>query len=154
MAITHFDSKSFDEAIASGTTLVDFWATWCGPCRMQAPILDAFDAEMGDVVKVGKVDVDEQPDIAARFNIFSIKLDKRVELFYNSQYLRGRAGVRIFFSSERKRLVKVSGKRCGRSARSICREVMSAADGSPRYRSKSAARFRAEFRWYRGILSP
>ena len=72
MAIAHFDSKSFDEAIASGITLVDFWATWCGPCRMQAPILDAFDSEMGDVVKVGKVDVDEQPDIAARYNIFSI----------------------------------------------------------------------------------
>ena len=72
MAIAHFDSKSFDEAIASGTTLVDFWATWCGPCRMQAPILDAFDSEMGAVVKVGKVDVDEQPEIAARYNIFSI----------------------------------------------------------------------------------
>ena len=72
MAIAHFDSKSFDEAIASGTTLVDFWATWCGPCRMQAPILDAFESEMGNVVKVGKVDVDEQPEIAARYNIFSI----------------------------------------------------------------------------------
>ena len=72
MAIAHFDSKSFDEAIASGTTLVDFWATWCGPCRMQAPSLDAFDSEMGTVVKVGKVDVDEQPEIAARYNIFSI----------------------------------------------------------------------------------
>ena len=72
MAIAHFDSKSFDEAIASGTTLVDFWATWCGPCRMQAPILDAFESEMGTVVKVGKVDVDEQPDIAARYNVFSI----------------------------------------------------------------------------------
>ena len=72
MAIAHFDSKSFDEAIASGTTLVDFWATWCGPCRMQAPILDAFESEMGTVVKVGKVDVDEQPEIAARYNIFSI----------------------------------------------------------------------------------
>ena len=72
MAIAHFDSKSFDEAIASGTTLVDFWATWCDPCRMQAPILDAFESEMGTVVKVGKVDVDEQPDIAARYNVFSI----------------------------------------------------------------------------------
>ena len=72
MAIAHFDSKSFDEAIASGTTLVDFWATWCGPCRMQAPILDAFESEMVAVVKVGKVDVDEQPEIAARYNIFSI----------------------------------------------------------------------------------
>ena len=72
MAVQHFDSKSFNEAIASGTTLVDFWATWCGPCRMQAPILDAFEAEMGASVKVGKVDVDEEPAIAQRFNIFSI----------------------------------------------------------------------------------
>ena len=72
MAVQHFDSKSFNEAIASGTTVVDFWATWCGPCRMQAPILDSFEAEMGAAVKVGKVDVDEEPDIAGRFNIFSI----------------------------------------------------------------------------------
>ena len=72
MAVAHYDAKSFAEAIASGVTVVDFWATWCGPCRMQAPILDAFEAEMGELVKVGKVDVDEQPAIAARFNIFSI----------------------------------------------------------------------------------
>ena len=72
MAVQHFNEKSFNEAIASGTTLVDFWATWCGPCRMQAPILDSFEAEMGAAVKVGKVDVDEEPGIAQRFNIFSI----------------------------------------------------------------------------------
>jgi thioredoxin 1 len=72
MAVQHFNANSFNEAIASGTTLVDFWATWCGPCRMQAPILDVFEAEMGATVKVGKVDVDEEPGIAQRFNIFSI----------------------------------------------------------------------------------
>ena len=72
MAVQHYDSKSFNEAIDSGTTVVDFWATWCGPCRMQAPILDAFEADAGETVKVGKVDVDEQPEIARRYNIFSI----------------------------------------------------------------------------------
>ena len=72
MTVQRFNAGSFNEAIASGTTLVDFWATWCGPCRMQAPILDAFEAEMGSEVKVGKVDVDEEPGIAQRFNIFSI----------------------------------------------------------------------------------
>ena len=72
MAVQHFDMNSFSETIRSGTTLVDFWATWCGPCRMQAPILDAFEREMGEIVKVGKVDVDEQPDIAQLYGISSI----------------------------------------------------------------------------------
>ena len=72
MAAEHLNSASFDKTVASGVTLVDFWATWCGPCRMQAPILEAYAEEMGDQVKVGKVDVDEEPGIAARFNIFSI----------------------------------------------------------------------------------
>ena len=72
MAVQHFNANSFNEAIASGTTLVDFWATWCGPCRMQAPILDSFEAEQGAAVKVGKVDVDEEPDVAARFGISNI----------------------------------------------------------------------------------
>jgi thioredoxin 1 len=72
MAVAHFDSKSFDEAIASGTTLVDFWATWCGPCRMQAPILDSFEAEIGSTVKVGKVDVDEEPELAQKYGVMSI----------------------------------------------------------------------------------
>ena len=72
MAAEHLNSASFDKTVASGVTLVDFWATWCGPCRTQAPILEAFAEETGDQVKVGKVEVDEEPGIAARFNIFSI----------------------------------------------------------------------------------
>jgi thioredoxin len=52
--------------------LVDFWAVWCGPCRMVAPHLEAIAAEMGDKVRIGKVDVDSNQDLAARFQVSSI----------------------------------------------------------------------------------
>lgn len=51
--------------------LLDFWASWCGPCRMVSPIVDAIAAERGDI-KVGKVNVDEQPELAAQFGVMSI----------------------------------------------------------------------------------
>lgn len=72
MAIENVTDQNFDEAIQEGLVLADFWATWCGPCKMIAPVLEELDAEMGDQVKIIKVDVDENPDTAGKFGIMSI----------------------------------------------------------------------------------
>ena len=67
MAIAHLNENNFDTETSQGTCLVDFWATWCGPCRMQAPVLEKLDAELQGSVKICKVDVDENPDLPQRF---------------------------------------------------------------------------------------
>lgn len=72
MAINHLTEKNFDSETSSGLVLVDFWAQWCGPCRMQAPILDELDDRLGAAVKICKLDVDEAPSIAQRFGVMSI----------------------------------------------------------------------------------
>jgi len=68
---TELDQQTFQEFIASGLALVDFWAPWCGPCRMQDPILEQV-AERRPDVRIGKVNVDDQPDLAARFKVNTI----------------------------------------------------------------------------------
>lgn len=65
-------NQTFDTAIASGLTLVDFWAVWCGPCRMQTPILEELSRELSDNQKIAKVNVDQQRDLALKFGIQSI----------------------------------------------------------------------------------
>ncbi len=65
-------AKEFDELVESGkNVLVDFYADWCGPCKMQAPIVDAIAEENSDIV-VAKLNVDDVEDVAERFNIVSI----------------------------------------------------------------------------------
>ncbi len=66
--------KNFDEEIIKSDkpALVDFWAPWCGPCQIMGPIIDELSKEMGDKVKIGKVNVDENAAIAGKFSIMSI----------------------------------------------------------------------------------
>ena len=73
MAVIHLTKDTFDSEVlkASGKVLIDFWATWCGPCKMIAPIIEEIGAEQ-TAVKVCKVDVDEQPELASMFGISSI----------------------------------------------------------------------------------
>lgn len=66
------NKDNFDETIASGVTLVDFWAEWCGPCQMMLPILDQFSDSMNGKMTVAKVNVDESPEIAWKFRVMSI----------------------------------------------------------------------------------
>ena len=66
------NENNFDNTVANGLVLVDFWATWCGPCKMLAPTIDAIATEYKDRVVVAKVDVDENEAIARRFGIMSI----------------------------------------------------------------------------------
>ncbi len=70
--VKELNADDFAGAIASGTVLVDFWAPWCGPCKMQAPILDKVADKVGDQVVIAKVNVDESPAIAAQFGVRSI----------------------------------------------------------------------------------
>ena len=89
MKVMELTQENFNETIAAGTTLVDFWAVWCGPCRMQSPVLDAF-AEKQDVVRVCKVNVDEQPALAARFGVMSIPT---LIAFRDGEILKKRVGL-------------------------------------------------------------
>ena len=72
--ITELDSSKFDATVTSGSVpvVVDFWAPWCGPCKAIAPILEELADELGDAVKICKVNVDNNSEIAGKFEIRAI----------------------------------------------------------------------------------
>ncbi|WP_010303665.1 thioredoxin [Kurthia senegalensis] len=72
MAIKHASDASFKEDIAEGLVLVDFWATWCGPCKMIAPVLEELAPEIEGKAEIVKVDVDQNQQTASEYGIMSI----------------------------------------------------------------------------------
>lgn len=92
MAVITITKENFEAEVLKSAqpVLLDFWAAWCGPCRMLSPIVDEVAEERTDV-KVGKVNVDEQPDLAAEFGVMSIPT---LLLFENGKLVRQAVGAR------------------------------------------------------------
>jgi len=74
VSVTELNKDNFEKEVmeAEVPVLIDFWANWCGPCRMMSPIIDKIAEEMGDKVKVCKVNVDENHELAEKYEIMTI----------------------------------------------------------------------------------
>lgn len=91
MAVLHLNQEGFDKLLsASQTVLVDFWATWCGPCKMLAPVIEELDRQYDGKAVIAKVDVDAEPELAMRYGVMSIPT---VVLFQNGEEVERKVGL-------------------------------------------------------------
>lgn len=72
MSVVHLNKENFDSNVQSGVALVDFWAPWCGPCKMLGPIIEELGNEFDGRALVAKVDIDEESDLRDQFGVMSI----------------------------------------------------------------------------------
>lgn len=83
MAVTEIQDQTFEQTLKDHEwVLVDFWAPWCGPCKILAPVLEELEQKVGDRVKVVKINVDDNPDTTSRFGVMSIPT---LKLFKNGE---------------------------------------------------------------------
>lgn len=91
MAIKHFKTAEFDAAVAAAPlAMLDFWADWCGPCKMLSPVVESIGSQYEGKVLVGKVNVDEEPELARRFGVMNIPT---VVFLKNGQEIDRKVGV-------------------------------------------------------------
>ena len=91
MSILNLTSENFDETISGGKVLVDFWAGWCGPCKLLAPVIESLADDVGGRAKVAKVDIENESALAARYRVMSIPT---VILFENGTEIKRFVGVK------------------------------------------------------------
>ena len=74
MSVTNLTKENFKEEVeeAEVPVLVDFWASWCRPCKMMEPVVEQISNDMGESIKVCKINIDEQPELAQKYNVMSI----------------------------------------------------------------------------------
>ena len=91
--IVNLSTSTFDETVAGSDqpVIVDFWAEWCGPCKAIAPILTELSTELGEKVTIAKVNVDDNPDLAMRYNVMSIPT---LLVFHNGEVAKRLVGAK------------------------------------------------------------